>query len=197
MDKAEFKSCDLVKINFSNCVFNRLKNEKRIILHGENEGDFQGMANTYRQLKRNRMEARNWVDAGDAYQSEMVMTQKHLRTEIRNGKYTEILNWLIMGFYDRFSRYQQSMGRPLAWLAGLWILCPIVLFYSDYATYESVWIQSWTAFKTSFDAALPLAGSIKLKSYDRAVYFLLLFERIMTLVLLTFLILATRARLRQ
>ena len=195
MNDVQFQSCDFVKVNFSNCKFPRSKN--RIVLANDNDRDYGDIANMYRQMKLNRMNAKDWRDAGDAYRSEMVITQRQLWQEFKEGQLLKYFNWLIMALHGGLSGYQQSMTRPLAWLFGLWLVVPVILFFSDYGVYESMGIKIWEATKTSFDAALPLAGKIDLKQYDRAVYFLLLFERVLSIVLLTFFGLATRARLRQ
>jgi len=190
MAKVMFRSCDLVKVNFSNCKFKR--NNNRLVLLNDSDKDFRDLSNMYRQLKRNRMDSKDWTDAGDAYRSEMVMKRKLLRQEIKEGQRSKIVNWGIMGIHSYLAGYQQSMGRPLAWLFGSLLIWPFIFYISNPEG------GFFLAFKMSIDAALPIIGKIELyPEYPSWVYFLLVFERLFSIILITFFVLATRVRLRQ
>lgn len=197
MEMVVFKSCDLVKVSFSNCDFKKKKG--RLVLYNDwketpfDKGkDYKSLSNTYRQLKRNLMEAKDWTNAGDAYKSEMVMTRKLLQQQIWQGQLGKLAHWIVMWFYQVFSGYQQSIGRPFYSLLILLIVCPIVLYIFDEKDQGG-----FIAVKTSLEAAFPFAGKINVRCYHPYFYTLLLFERLMSIVLLTFFGLATRARLRQ
>ena len=190
MDKVEFKSCDLVKIYFSNCRF-PTNWFGRLAMKNDNFNKMADLAEMYRQLKRNRMEARDWTTAGDAYRSEMVMKLRLIGRSILRGRFDLIFSGLIISFHGLLSAFQQSLTRPLFWLAALLLAVPFKL-------YESAPDQGmYTAWKTSLDAAFPVVGKIDVGCYDQDFYFLLVAERILTIILITFFGLATRARLRQ
>ncbi len=190
MGKVEFKSCDLVKINFSNCRF-PTNWFGRLAMKNDSFNKMADLAEMYRQLKRNRMEARDWTTAGDAYRSEMVMKLRIIGRSILRGRVHLIFSGLIISFHGLLSAFQQSLTRPLLWLAALLLAVPYKLHESDPDQ------GMYVAWKTSLDAALPVVGKIDVGLYDQDLYFLLVAERVMTIILLTFFGLGTRARLRQ
>ncbi len=189
-EKVAFLSCDLIKVNFSNCTFN--KNNGRLILNNEkevlktkNKETLTDLTSVYRQLKSNYMVARNWSEAGDAYRSEMVMKRELALLQKKH------INSAIMWIYDKSSGYQQSMSRPLYCLLGLLVIVPAIL----YMICPCFGIHA--ALTTSFNSALPIVGKLEVGDYPSGTYYLLLFERLSSIVLITFFVLATRARLRQ
>ena len=190
MGQIAFYSCDFVNVNFSNCIFK--KNWIGRLVMG-NDG-FKGMSDQdemYRQLKRNRMDAKDWGNAGDAYRSEMTMKLRLMGLSIIRGRLDRLFNCLIISGHGLLSAYQQSMTRPLIWLSVLLTLVP-------YKLYEACPDQGiFIAWKTSIDAALPIVGKIDIGVYDHQFYFLLVAERVLAITLLTFFGLATRSRLRQ
>lgn len=202
-DKVLFQGCDMqgvsfiesniVNAEFSNCDFMRIKN--RIVLSNDKVSNYKDLARAYRQIKVNQMNAKDWANAGDAYRSEMVMKKKLIEQEIKQGQWHKLVNWLVMSFYQSFSGYNQSLSRPWFWLLLLWFMVPATLANIDNNVEPAD--KVFSAIKTSFDAAIPLLGKIDTKGYPDWVYYLLAFERIFTLILLTFFGLATRARLRQ
>lgn len=194
ISRVEFQSCDFVKANFSNCQFKRA-NMGRIIMNNDNNGNYRDLSNMYRQLKRNRMEAKDWGDAGDAYRSEMVMTRKMFWHDFKEPpwkfnllvkKFNLLVNLLIRGFYEIGSGYQQSMIMPIIWLALLIFGIPLITMENVSCYTESL--------KDSINAAIPLVGKIP---EDTEHFFLYATERLLSVVLIAFFVLATRARLRQ
>ena len=201
MEKVSFYLCDFVKVKFSNCDFGKMRGRLVFYHEGINIDSYRtftaqdylkSLSNSYRQLKRNLMDSKDWTNAGDAYKSEMVITRKLLWQQITRGELGKMAHWLVMSFYQLFSGYQQSIGRPLYWLLGLLVVCPILLYVFDEKDQGG-----FIAVKTSLEAAFPFAGRINVRDYHPYFYTLLLFERLMSIVLLTFFGLATRARLRQ
>jgi len=196
IEKINFEFCNLSKINFVNCSFKRNIHGRILLLNDKTATSLDDLSNTYRQLKRSFMESKDWTTAGDAYRSEMVIKRKATWKQIRKNP-RKIINWCIMMLHDALSGYQQSFGRPLFWLATLWVVCPLWLYCLDMGNLSHS-DKLFTALQTSSNAALPVVGRIEVDAcYPKGVYFLLLFERIFSVILLTFFGLATRARLRQ
>lgn len=199
MENVVFKSCDLVKVNFSNCDFKIRRN--RIVLGNDKGEDHSDLANTYRQIKRNRMDAKNWTEAGDAYRSEMVMVRRKIQRSILTDKIRSwrnlvdklalIFNLGVRALYEHGSGYQQSLARP--------IFCLLVMIFGF------AWVFAYTpalpyleGLKMSINASLPLVGKIDDQGDRRHwVFFALVIERLFSVIFLAFFILATRVRLRQ
>ncbi|MEO1054521.1 MAG: pentapeptide repeat-containing protein [Bacteroidota bacterium] len=188
-----FLKCDFVKVNFSHSHFNR-NNKGRIILRDDSHEDFDGLSNTYRQLKRNLMEAKDWANAGDAYRSEMVMTRRSIWQQFANSplrKWHLFFNWLIRMIYEYGSGYQQSITRPLAWLIVLIVTTSVLIWWNSIIAFEPALIRS-------IESAIPLVGRIeRFKDEPTWVFYLLVIERTMSVTFIAFFVLATRARLRQ
>ncbi|OIQ19307.1 MAG: hypothetical protein BM557_06270 [Flavobacterium sp. MedPE-SWcel] len=145
------------------------------------------MAVTYRQLKTNRANNKDWATAGDAYRSEMVMRKQIIWHEIiHNWKILLIFNWLIIWLHDILSGFQQSISRPLLWLCAVWFGFGWGYYYfDDYSMSDGL--------KQSAKAILILSGSL-----DKGSLFgYMVLERVLGVILLTFFVLATRARLKQ
>ncbi len=204
-----FRLCDITKVSFSNCHFNKRKgrvafyNDGNSIENMDTGYDYDNLCNTYRQLKKNLMNARDWTEAGDAYRSEMYFKRKLRWQEYKKGDRHKIIHWCIMGLHERLSGYQQSISQPLMWLFGLLLVSPALIFTIGFffgqpcITDLHWWDQVVLAGQTSLDAALPVLGKINTKYYPNELYFLLAFERLFSVVLITFFVLSMRARLRQ
>ena len=192
-EKVSFRSCDITEVKFSNCSFAKKKSrlvfaddEYRNINHKYNE-----LSNTYRQLKKNLMIARDWVNAGDAYRSEMVMQRLSLWEEFKRGKWLNAFNLFVIGIYEVFSGYHQSLRRPIVfWLALLAISATL---YHDYDPTIKTFSE---ACKESIKVALPLISRIDVQQQEW-IFYVKVLERMLSVLLLTFLGLSARARLRQ
>lgn len=187
LQKVEFTACDIDKVNFSNCLFRKYKN--RLILNNDNDKDYTDLSNTYRQLKKNRMDAKDWINAGDAYRSEMVMTRRLIWYEFLGSpimKFHLFINWFIRCFYEFFSGYHQSLTRPIFWLIFT-ILSFAAITTNDWSAFD-------LALRDSLNASLPIVGKIE---KDSEHFYWLVAERILSVIFLAFFVLATRTRLRQ
>jgi len=103
MENIGFKDCDLSKIYFSDCFF--AKKKGRIVLQNEfdEQKNYEGYSTTYRQLKKNFADKRDWENAGDAYRSEMIMKRKALFHKIKKGDILKLPQLIVMLFYEGFS----------------------------------------------------------------------------------------------
>ena len=197
MSKTEFKSSDFVDAKFSNCSFGRRRRSNRLLFANDqyvirkgNRKAKTDLSNAYRQLKKNRMDNNDWSIAGDAYRSEMVLKRKIIESDIRSGKIMKVVHWFVFIIHEVCSGYQQSYARPLISLA-------ILISGAAGLIFRLEGLDSFQdALGQSVKAALPVVGRIGRDSYD-TVYFILVFERIFSLILITFFVLTTRARMRQ
>ena len=149
---------------------------------------YKMMAVTYRQLKTNRANNKDWATAGDAYRSEMIMRRKIVWYEIiNNGKIIMVFNWLIIWAHDIFSGFQQSLSRPLLWLVMVWFGFGVGYFYHNGGVIGC-------GLQKSMYAMLLLSGGL---DTDSPLYGYMVLERVLGVILITFFVLATRARLKQ
>lgn len=146
------------------------------------------MAVTYRQLKTNRANNKDWANAGDAYRSEMIMRRKAIVHEIvLHIKPFLLVNLLIIWLHDILSGFQQSISRPLLWLCAVWFGFGWGYYYfDDYSMGGGL--------KESAKAILILSGSL---NKEDPLFGYMVLERVIGVILLTFFVLATRARLKQ
>jgi len=222
LTKVQIKYCNLSEVNFTNITFakwnkrtvllddpfkiNLLNLLKKALLKTiqlgkqstrkeKNDKTITELYQTYRQLKRKFMDVKDWTEAGDAYRSEMFMKRKlvfyeFIQSPIR--KFPLFFNWIIRLFYEFGSGYNQSMVRPLVLLFIL--IISIALIISPNFT----WPCLEPSLARSIESALPLIGKInRIDSEPTYIFYLLGLERILSVMFLTFFILATRNRLRQ
>lgn len=182
LSKVKITSCDIASVNFSNSRFPIKYN--RLFLINDNGKDSLDLISTYRQIKRNRVEAKDWATAGDAYRSEMVQTRNIYKEEIKKGNYNLIFNWVILGLYDILSGFGQSISQPIRWLVMLLIFVPMILYVSDLGNHASLDVKVYSALITSLNASFPLFGKIEVGAYPQILYFVLAFERAFSAILL-------------
>ncbi|TRX52376.1 hypothetical protein FNH22_21935 [Fulvivirga sp. M361] len=199
-DNVIIQDCSLSKVEFTNCQFRKI--EGRIALANDVSKDYKNLSNTYRQLKKNFMDAKDWENAGDAYRSEMYIKRKLIWLGYKDGQYHKMINWCIMGLHEHLSGYQQSIALAFLWLMILLITSPMLIFMIGFFhqpcfSNTVCWNQIVQAGITSLNASLPVVGKISTEGYSKELYFYLVFERLFSVVLITFFVLAMRARLRQ
>ncbi|MEM8999106.1 MAG: pentapeptide repeat-containing protein [Bacteroidota bacterium] len=169
---------------------------------------YEMMAETYRQLKTNQKNNNNWAMAGDAYRSEMVMRKKSIWQQFLTTpkKFWLLFSLGIMQLYDGLSGFQQSMARPLIWFLLIWLTFALGYYgYLQNISCEGFWSclaakfslpfqqTDWTkSMQDSFYALFPLSGRL-----DGPLKFWQVLERIVGVILITFFVLSTRARLKQ
>ncbi len=195
MSNVWFDLCDIVQTHFENCTFSYRRG--RIILGNEKDASVEDMAKTYRQLKKNFSEAKDWTKAGDAYVSEMVMTRKSILKKFKSSKgikgiptrFSLLINLLIRVLYELLSKYHQSLSRPLI------LLMVLIISVSFHIHYQwNIPIQE--GFNISIASAFPFAGSISDFALE-GMFSLLIAQRLISIILITFFVMATRARLKQ
>ena len=213
-----FEKCDLVEAKFSNCEFPKKKfrthfvNERylkpeddEIEKKNSKRKHFEMIGEVYRQLKTNMIDDKYWQEAGDAYRAEMVIRRKVLKYQwLENPQRISILfNWLINIFHDRISAYQQSMSRPFLLLGSAWLGFGVVYYlhlaYPDWPI--SLADVKESALRSAYYLLAPL-GIIRPEEWNgfhkpNLIRGLIYSERILGGILLTFFILATRARMKQ
>ncbi|GLB53051.1 hypothetical protein NBRC110019_20910 [Neptunitalea chrysea] len=157
---------------------------------------YKMMEVTYRQLKTNRIINKDWATAGDAYRSEMVMRRKAIWYKFIENPWRKcwlLINLLIVRIHGTFSGYQQSLSKPLLWLLVVWLGFALGYYFGYYEAMHNYTHPFQTSMKESFFAAFPLSGSLEVPKLKVAMSL----ERILSVILITFFVLATRARLKQ
>ncbi|WP_350291095.1 hypothetical protein [uncultured Croceitalea sp.] len=195
-----FQKSSIIKATFSSCIFPRSKFSNRIKLWNEDYfyseshlhiDEMNTYEDIYRQLKLNHIQAKNWGVAGDAYRSEMYIKRKLLINRIIEGEFGLIFNYIIMTIYGIFSGYQQSISKPIIWLIITWL--GFAFFMHSYQPQPGF----NEAMAKSFVTMFPLSGKIGPTPYADHFYIKLVFERLISVVLLTFFVFSVRARLKQ
>lgn len=222
--EVEFFDGDLVKARFLNTTFpksrgrikfihekfnpvdNKIK-EKTGSLNSRKIDHYSLMGEVYRQLKKNLIEAKNWAEAGDAYRSEMTMRRRVLFRQWKKNplNFSVLFNWFINATHYTLSVYQQSMFRPIAIMFVAWIVFAGV-FYWDWQHANQIFVFDSYDFTThlldsAFNLFAPL-GRLDPMAWEHAnneplIRMLTYLERLLGGILLTFFVLATRARLKQ
>ncbi|BFP39503.1 hypothetical protein FGF1_03480 [Flavobacteriaceae bacterium GF1] len=202
-----FVNCDLVPVKFYNCVFKKtnyrtfLRIEKEEYNPYENEiirinmkpkfiriPYYELVGETYRQIKKNQKDSQNWAQAGDAYRSEMVMMQKVFWLKFLTKKNPVYLfNWFLLAFNGLTSGFQQSMVRPIVWLAMIYGIFALVYFLNGMVASDALYQSLFNSF--------PISGRIN--TDENHLKALMLLQRILSTILLAFFGLAVRARLKQ
>ena len=195
--KMIFLDSDLTELKFSSCNWN---DKNRLITQNEleekineNRYELKNLENLYRQLKRNFENHKNWELSGKAYVSEMYFRKQRLWQE------KNYLSWFIYSFYDLFGGFTQDYIRPLKWL-GFFTL---IIFPSYYFIFECIEFKAidnislnchWSEnFVKSFAAALPWLKT-DLVFYN---WWIQALQNTISVILLTFFILALRKRFKQ
>jgi len=171
---------------------------------------YEMMGETYRQLKTNQINAKNWAVAGDAYRSEMYMRRKvlHLDFLINPRKVHLLAALLVVTLHDLWSGFQQSVARPLIWLVLVWFL--FGFGYALHAVGTNLGVEGFEALEhmrcsrfmalqgllESFYALFPLSGKIDASALGISKW-VMVFERILGVTLITFFVLTIRARYKQ
>lgn len=183
--KIKFINSEISEIKFSSCTWNL---SQRIILHEEsllNKNEIieiQILEEQYRQLKRNFEKEKDWELSGKAYVSEMTFRQLRLYLE------KDYFSWFIYWFYDFFGGYTQNYVKPIFWLFSLTTL----IFPSYYFIYENSNDVN-DVFIKSIAASIPwLQTNLQYENWG-----ILAFQKTLSTILLTFIILALRKRFKE
>lgn len=191
-----FMESSMENVKFSMCEWNT---NSRLIIKDESEQketdipQLLHLENTYRQLKKNFENQKDWEFSGLAYISELTMREKRLRLERSWG------SWIIYKIYELFGAYTQNFIRPLLWYS----LFTFIIFPLYYLLFEGVELGSFVqitkihslseALEKSLAASLPVLKSNLV--YES--FWIKSIQSIFSGVLLTFFILALRKRFKQ
>jgi len=159
-EKVRFQTISLKKASFLNTRLDRVRfvdvnwdeRDKRRALYDEraakNEGDYELVAQLYRQLKKNYEEERDYPGAGDFYYGEMEMMMKQYRRSEKwydwlfalepqdEGKSKKLRwnpNWfnaLLTTVYKRLSGYGEKPGLAFVWI-GVILLVPALVYFIE------------------------------------------------------------------
>lgn len=181
--RIDFDNCDISKINFSLCDWSDTITNERLIFPFESTYDgLQNAENIYRQLKQNFTKIGNWELAGYAYVSEMEMRMKRYW---KNKKYHF---WIFYAFYKYLGGYTQDFIRPIMALAISFITFSIAYFFIDF--------DISNAFQRSIAASVPYIEIQEHVQFQSEWLILRNIQFILSLVLISFFVLALRKRFK-
>lgn len=191
---SEFRKIQLARLFISNSLVEESSfvdctthNKKGRLELGRPQGfNDEQQANNYRQFKRIYKNELNWPYFGDAYFEEMKLMRQHTGQLVLTGpkRFSNLINWFIRGFYELSSGYLQSLGQPLFCLLVLIVVIAAIISINE---------SPVIAIKQSIGAAFPLVARIDSQS---PYFFMLAFERVVSVILIAFFVLATRGKLR-
>ena len=239
LGQALFYNCEASRLTFSSVNWRTRSNGKRQLFeecvdltdfsdlwHHTNERDYQLIAETYQQLKKNYDGRQDYWTAGDFHYGEMEMKRLH------SPRKNKAVRWLhrnlgLVAWYRYASEYGESYVRPLLALAvvlavftiffpipGLVLTKPdsgeaprllSPLSYGDFTTYlhayqGPAWVGTLAFFGHSLMTALSVAGFQKELIYQPAYPWgraLALFELLLTSTLIALFLLALRRQFRR
>ena len=242
LGQARFYNCDVSRLNFSSVYWRTRANGKRQLFEecidfeaaGDlspgpdepNERDYQLIAETYQQLKKNYDGRMDYWTAGDFHYGEMEMKRLHSPRKNKAARWLH-RNLGLVAWYRYASEYGESYVRPLlallAILALFTLLFPIpgmvftkpdtpntppafpILNYTDFPAYlraykGPTWVGALAFFGHSLMTALSVAGFQKELIYQPAYPWgraLALLELLLTSTLIALFLLALRRQFRR
>ncbi len=189
------RNCDFTRIKLLNSEISEIKfsacswgDSDRIVLLNENDlkkhdkEAIKELEYLYRELKRNFENSKDWELTGRSYVSELKFRQQRLLIE---KKY---FSWFVYWFYDIFGGFTESYVRPTFWFVSLtFLIFPQYyrLFEDNTSHYSEFYIKSLAA------SAPWLQTELEYQSW-----FIVAFQKTLSAILLTFIILALRKRFR-
>lgn len=239
LGQALFYTCDVSRLTFSSVHWRKRPNGKYQLFeesvdlkefadlqHEADERDYQLIAETYQQLKKNYDGRMDYWTAGDFHYGEMEMKRLHSPRKNKAARWLH-RNLGLVAWYRYASEYGESYVRPLlallAVLALFTLLFPIpgmvftkadnpntppafpVLNYGDFPAYihaykGPTWIGLLAFFGHSLMTALSVAGFQKELIYQPAYPWgraLALLELLLTSTLIALFLLALRRQFRR
>lgn len=191
-----FNWSDISSVKFLSCNWN-IRN--RIILREEERMDKKNISSLtsledkYRQLKYNFGNVQDWELAGLAYVSEMKMREKRLYLE------KDYFSIFIYKIYDYLSGYTQSFKMPLSiFIILTFIIFPFYYIFfetcqninSDYSCFMCTTLEGY---QKSLSASFPFISTDLV--YEN--WWMKSLQSFLSLLLITFFVLALRKRFKQ
>ncbi|WP_299889530.1 hypothetical protein [uncultured Lacinutrix sp.] len=199
---------------FEECYW---KGNNRIIFHGtipKGMSLFNFYSSTeerYRQIKVAYKKLEDWEKSGKAYVSEMYIKQWRILFQIFGPTGAELIfpntwyrvlafpfiktiEFLIHAFYGLFSGYTQSITKPIVWYSLFsFFIFPFIYSDCSISSFFSCNVQeNW---RSSIFNSLPFFKiNVSIINED---FWVLIFQKILSTILITFFILALRKRFKQ
>ncbi|MEX6625607.1 pentapeptide repeat-containing protein [Tenacibaculum salmonis] len=218
LTKTDFEESNVTNLQLKECDWG---NSSRIILQKENNENkldaksIQSLEVLYRQIKRNYDNVKNWELSGKAFFSEMEMRRNRyfLERKLTGSGLVNFFNYIIFSIYKHSCNYTQNYVKPMFILLCCWLFVFPLLFgvigcYSYQENYITIFSYSRIIYYDnsnlpyclSFSNIYELSSSntfLFIKTKITSYWFLTLIQKIVSTILLTFIILSFRKRFKQ
>jgi hypothetical protein len=167
---------------------------------------YQALADSYQQLQRHMISLRNYTDAGGFHRREMEIRRKHLSETVADR--------FLLPTYRLVAGYGESIWKPALWFIGMLLIVPVVTVFwmgdtnleytgnlSDLDDGLAAWwndlVSNLEALFFAKDDPLGRVHLLREKTIAPGWRLLIMIERVLTAILLSFLVIGVRRRFRR
>lgn len=200
LENARFIYSKIDNVYFANVKWR--KQNGKLILYDEfnraDKHDIEDVRRIYVQLKRNYEENRDYRNAGDWFYREQEIVRKNLASN--RGRIIRILRQHIFSFYPMYkyiSNYGESFTRPFGWLIGVLLFFGYCYNILSLATFSEPLLCTFLeGLKFSF-LVMTFQYTKRFEVISEPIFFLSVFQILLTAILVPLFLLALRRRFRR